>query len=144
MRFLNPGTQELDNGSPCNQPWAPRYIAPLRPLAIPSPGGSSRLWMGIPSTYQQHKVRLAGIDAPERKQAYGNASRTHLASLVAAKQVRIDYQKYDRHGRVMGKVLVNGRDVCLEQVRAGYAWHYKHYQEEQTPSDRYAYAKAEW
>ncbi len=40
--------------------------------------------------YQQHKIRLAGIDAPERKQAYGLASRKHLASIVAGRQVTIE------------------------------------------------------
>jgi endonuclease YncB( thermonuclease family) len=41
----------------------------------------------LDANYQQHKIRLAGIDAPERKQAYGLASRKHLASIVAGKQV---------------------------------------------------------
>ncbi len=40
---------------------------------------------------EQHKIRLAGIDAPERKQAYGLASRKHLASIVAGKQVTVEY-----------------------------------------------------
>ena len=41
----------------------------------------------LDANYEQHKIRLAGIDAPERKQAYGLASRKHLASIVAGKQV---------------------------------------------------------
>ncbi len=47
----------------------------------------------LDANYQQHKIRLAGIDAPERKQAYGLASRKHLLSIVAHKQVTIEYQK---------------------------------------------------
>ncbi len=54
---------------------------------------------------QQHKIRLAGIDALERKQAYGLASRKHLVSIVAAKQVTIEYQKRDRYGRIVGKIF---------------------------------------
>ena len=50
----------------------------------------------LDANYKQHKSRLAGIDAPERKQAYGLASRKHLASIVAGKQVRVEYQKRDR------------------------------------------------
>ncbi len=78
--------------------------------------------MAIPSTfldanYKEHKIRLAGIDAPERKQAYGLASRKHLASIVARQQVTIEYQKRDRYGRIVGKVLLDGIDVCLEQVK---------------------------
>ncbi len=44
----------------------------------------------------------------------------------------------------MGIVYIDGQDMNLEQVKAGLAWHYKYYQEGQTPSDRYVYAKAEW
>jgi len=92
---------------------------------------------------EQHKIRLAGIDAPERKQAYGLASRKHLASIVAGKQVRIEYQKRDRYGRIVGKVLLDGIDVCLEQVKVGFAWHYKKYQHEQSAEGRELYADAE-
>ncbi len=92
---------------------------------------------------QQHKIRLAGIDAPERRHAYGLASRKHLLSIVAGKQVRVEYQKRDRYGRIVGKVLLDGIDVCLEQVKAGFAWHYKKYQHEQSAEDRELYADAE-
>jgi endonuclease YncB( thermonuclease family) len=97
----------------------------------------------LDASRSQHKIRLAGIDAPERNQPYGNASRKHLAALVAGRQVRIEYQKYDRYGRIVGKVIVDGTDACLEQVKAGFAWHYKKYQDEQTPQDRQLYAAAE-
>ena len=97
----------------------------------------------LDANYKEHKIRLAGIDAPERKQAYGLASRKHLASIVASKRVTIEYQKRDRYGRIVGKIWVNGIDACLEQVKAGFAWHYKKYQHEQSPEDRRLYAKAE-
>ncbi len=64
---------------------------------------------------QQHKIRLAGIDAPERKQAYGLASRKHLASIVAGKQVTVEYQKRDRYGRIVGKVLLDGIDELRDE-----------------------------
>ncbi len=92
---------------------------------------------------EQHKIRLAGIDAPERKQAYGLASRKHLASIVTGQQVTIEYQKRDRYGRIVGKVLLDGIDVCLEQVKAGFAWHYKKYQHEQSAEDQRLYSVAE-
>jgi len=97
----------------------------------------------LDANHKQHKIRLAGIDAPERKQAYGLASRKHLASIVADKQIRIEYQKRDRYGRIVGKVLLDGIDACLEQVKAGYAWHYKKYQHEQSLEDQRLYANAE-
>ncbi len=97
----------------------------------------------LDANYKQHKIRLAGIDVPERRQAYGLASRKHLASIVAGQQVRIEYQKRDRYGRIVGKVLLDGIDVCLEQVKVGFAWHYKKYQHEQSAEDRELYADAE-
>ncbi len=97
----------------------------------------------LDANYKEHKIRLAGIDAPERKQAYGLASRKHLASIVAGQQVTIEYKKRDRYGRILGKVWINGVDACLEQVKAGLAWHYKKYQREQSPEDRQLYADAE-
>ena len=91
----------------------------------------------------QHKIRLTGIDAPERGQAFGTKSKEHLSDLVAGKSVVVDYSKYDRYQRILGKVLLNGEDVNLEQVKAGLAWHYKKYQGEQSPSDRVKYSDAE-
>lgn len=96
----------------------------------------------LDSNYEQHKICLTGIDAPERKQAYGLASRKYLSSIVAGQQVMIDYQKRDRYGRIVGKVLVDGIDACSEHVKAGFAWHYRKYQQEQSPEDRRLYADA--
>ena len=97
----------------------------------------------LDNTNTQHRIRLQGIDVPERKQAFGNASRKHLASLVANKEVIVKWDKGDRYGRTVGTVLVDGQDANLAQVQAGYAWHYKFYQQEQSPEDRRRYAEAE-
>ena len=97
----------------------------------------------LDANYKDHKIRLAGIDAPERKQAYGLASRKHLASIVAGQQVAVEYQKRDRYGRIVGKIWVDGIDACLEQVKVGFAWHYKKYQHEQSLEDQRLYAEAE-
>jgi endonuclease YncB( thermonuclease family) len=91
----------------------------------------------------QHRIRLAGIDAPEKRQPFGDRSRQHLASLTFRKQVVVDWHKADRYGRIVGKVTVGEVDVGLEQVRAGMAWHYKAYEREQSPEDRATYAAAE-
>jgi len=61
----------------------------------------------------QHKIRLQGIDAPERGQAYGTKSKEHLAGLVAGRFVVVEYDKRDRYGRIVGKVLVGGKDARL-------------------------------
>lgn len=100
----------------------------------------------------QHKVRLTGIDAPERGQPYGTKSRDRLASMVAGKEVLIEANKKDRYGRVLGKVWVRPADcpTCgktldanLAQVTAGMAWWYRYYAKEQSPEDRGRYESAE-
>lgn len=91
----------------------------------------------------QHKIRLAGIDAPEKRQDYGNKSRQYLAALVFEKHVLVAWDKHDRYGRILGKVVINGRDANLAMVLAGLAWHYKRYEKEQSVSDRKVYAEAE-
>ena len=63
--------------------------------------------------------------------------------MVFGKDVTVVYQKTDQYGRLVGKVLSDGKDINLEQVKAGMAWHYKEYQKEQTAEDRELYAKAE-
>lgn len=91
----------------------------------------------------QHKIRLAGIDAPERKQAFGNRSKESLSDLVFGKTVNVETGKRDRYGRLVGKVLVNTQDVNLVQVERGMAWFYRQYQREQSPNDRKLYEAAE-
>ena len=91
----------------------------------------------------QWKVRLLGIDAPEKKMPFGQVSKQHLANLVYKKQVTVEYSKRDRYGRTLGKILVGGIDANLAQIRAGMAWHYKQYQSEQSFEDRQLYSEAE-
>lgn len=82
---------------------------------------------GEPGTYQQIQVRLAEIDAPERKQPFGNLSRQHLAALCFQEQATIKPEKNDRYGRTVGRVSCQGKDASIEQVRAGMAWAYTRY-----------------
>ncbi len=91
----------------------------------------------------QHKVRLSGIDAPEKSQPFGQRSKQSLSDLVFGKVVTVESTKRDRYGREVGKVLAGGLDVNLEQVRRGLAWHYKAYEREQPAEDRTTYSAAE-
>ncbi|QID19375.1 thermonuclease family protein [Nitrogeniibacter mangrovi] len=91
----------------------------------------------------QHRIRLAAIDAPERKQAFGQVSRQHLAQLVLKKRVTVVWTNVDRYQRQIGKIIVDGQDANLAQVQAGLAWHYKRYAKEQPEEKRTAYADAE-
>ena len=97
----------------------------------------------LDSGKMQHKIRLAGIDAPEKKQAFGNRSKESLSDMVFDKTVNVETEKRDRYGRQIGKVLVNGQDVNLVQVERGMAWFYRQYQREQSPNDRRLYEAAE-
>ena len=63
--------------------------------------------------------------------------------MVFGREVTVSYDKTDQYGRLVGKILLDGRDINLAQVRAGMAWHYKEYQREQSPTDRALYARAE-
>jgi len=89
------------------------------------------------------KVRVAGIDAPEKKQAFGQRSKEHLSDCAFGKSVSVEWNKTDRYGRTIGKVIVDGVDCGLRQVELGMAWHYKAYAKEQSSTDRVAYAEAE-
>jgi endonuclease YncB( thermonuclease family) len=91
----------------------------------------------------QHRIRIAGIDAPEKSQAFGEAARQRLARLVHGRQVEARCPKRDRFGREVCSVFLGTRDVGLEQVRGGYAWWYREYAREQTPEDRATYEAAE-
>lgn len=93
---------------------------------------------------QQHKIRLAGIDAPESHQPFGQRSKTNLSALAFNKEVIADCTKVDKYKRLICKVAVNGIDINLEQVKAGMAWHYKQYAREQTLRDREDYEVAEF
>ena len=93
----------------------------------------------------QHRVRIAGIDAPEKNQPFGNASGKRLGELVARKKVRVEFDKHDHYGRIVGKVLVTppdcptcGKtlDVGLAQITTGMAWGYRKYANEQSPEDQ--------
>jgi len=97
----------------------------------------------LDSANTQHKIRLMGIDAPEKKMPFGQRSKENLSDLVFNKQVSVEYSKQDRYGRTVGKILINGVDANLEQVKAGMAWHYKQYQREQSPDERVSYSDAE-
>ena len=97
----------------------------------------------LDATKTQHKIRLTGIDAPEKAQAFGQRSKQSLSDLVYLKQVTVETDKKDRYGRNLGKVLIDGKDVNLMQIERGFAWHYKAYELDQSVVDRMVYADAE-
>lgn len=92
---------------------------------------------------RQYKIRLAGIDAPEKKQAFGSRAKETLSRLVFDQPVTVEYSKWDRYGRIVGKVELGGHDVNLELLREGSAWVYRQYVRELSESDRQLYLETE-
>lgn len=89
------------------------------------------------------RVRLLGIDAPENGQAFGMRAKETLAGWVSGQTVQVLSRGPDRYGRILGKILLEGRDVNLAMVEAGMAWHYAHYSNNQYLGDAARYAAAE-
>lgn len=92
---------------------------------------------------QQVKIRVQGIDAPERSQAFGNVARQAMAKAVFQKDVEAQCSSTDRYGRKICVIYVNGMDAGLHLVSQGLAWHYKQYEREQSPRDRASYSYTE-
>ena len=97
----------------------------------------------LDSQNMQHKIRLGGIDAPEKKQPFGNRSKEALSDCAFGKSVVVEWDKTDRYQRKVGKVIASGIDCNLRQLKLGMAWHYKKYAGEQSQGDKVTYAKSE-
>ena len=79
------------------------------------------------SDWHIYKIRLAGIDAPEKQQAYGVQSKIYLKHLIVDKDVLVKVVSCDQYGRYVGKIYLGGKDINGEMIRSGYAWHYYQY-----------------
>jgi endonuclease YncB( thermonuclease family) len=97
----------------------------------------------IDSNNQKYKIRLSGIDAPESQQVYGDISTQFLSELVYDKEVLVTWDKKDKYYRILGKVIVDGRDINYEQLKKGLAWYYKQYEKDLSDEDRKKYSEAE-
>jgi micrococcal nuclease len=73
------------------------------------------------------KIRLSGIDAPERRQSYGTRSRQSLADLCFRRDATYEVQDIDRYGRTVAVVTCNGVEANRHQVETGMAWVYSRY-----------------
>lgn len=96
----------------------------------------------LDNTNTQHKIRLNGIDAPEKKQAFGYVSKKSLSDLVFNQLVDVEWKKYDKYDRKVGKVYLNNEDVCLEQIKRGLAWYNSKYKGDLPQEDRITYVQA--
>ncbi|UZR29055.1 thermonuclease family protein [Methylococcus mesophilus] len=78
------------------------------------------------------KIRLAEIDAPEKRQAYGQRSKQALSALCFSKEATVTGQGADKYHRTIGRVECVGVDVNAEQVKTGMAWAYRKYLTDQS------------
>jgi endonuclease YncB( thermonuclease family) len=92
---------------------------------------------------RQFKIRLSGIDAPEKKQPFGAHAKQTLARQLFGQPVVVEWSKTDRYGRIVGKIEVDGVDANLEQIREGSAWVYTQYLRELSAADRKLYREVE-
>jgi len=83
------------------------------------------------------KIRMFGIDAPEKSQDYGNESKQALEKLVSGKMLEIEEKNRDRYGRTVAVVYANGKNVNEEMVKAGNAWWYQEYDKNDTRMQAY-------
>ncbi len=73
------------------------------------------------------KVRLYGVDAPEKDQDFGYESKKALMNYVMDKTIEIDVKSKDRYGRSVGVIYIGGRNINEELLRDGYVWYYEQY-----------------
>jgi len=74
------------------------------------------------------KIRLHGIDCPEKGQSFGRKAKKFTSKLVYKKDVEVQVKDTDRYGRTVGTVfLPDGTNLNHELVRAGLAWWYRRY-----------------
>ncbi len=82
------------------------------------------------------RIGLHGIDCPEKRQAFGNRAKQFTSKLVFGNAVTVQVMDRDRYGRTVGVVLLpDGRSLNHELVRAGLAWMYRRYTNDQSLSD---------
>lgn len=133
---------------------AGRYETPVRRRASAKSGRSytgtvSKVYDGdtlhvIDGDGAKHKIRMAYIDAPEMKQAYGTRSRDNLRAAAEGRKVSVRVFDTDRYRREVAQVSVGKTDLNLMQVQDGAAWHYESYAKKQQDKADFAdYADAQ-
>lgn len=81
------------------------------------------------------RIRLDGIDCPEKSQDYDQKAKDYTSALCAGKQVKIISYSKDRYGRILGVVMVGSTNVNKELLKSGLAWHYKQYNKDKELSE---------
>ena len=91
---------------------------------------------------RQQRVRLAGIDAPEKSQPFGTKARDRMAQLAMRQMIELEVSSTDKYGRTLATVQAGGVDVGRQLVTEGLAWHYKRFSNDRGLADADAQARA--
>lgn len=75
----------------------------------------------------QHTIRVADIDCPERGQPFSKKARTFVSDELFGKEVVVEKKSTDRYDRTIGFVHYEGKNLSLELLKSGFAWHYSYY-----------------
>lgn len=84
---------------------------------------------------EQIKIRLYGIDCPEKGQDYSSKATAFTSSFCFGKIVKVTQKGLDRYGRVLGIILIGKKNLNEELLKNGLAWHYKYFDKTQKYSD---------
>lgn len=101
------------------------HVALLCLIVAISDGDTLTARCGELGAYEQVKVRISAIDAPERRQDYGNRARQALADLCHGQQANITSRTTDRYRRTVADVECQGQDAAAWMVRNGWAMVYR-------------------
>jgi endonuclease YncB( thermonuclease family) len=121
---------------------APVWADELRGSVLAVVDGETFLLLAADNS--QHRIRLVGIDAPEKDQPFEAKSKQNLTKLTHGGAVRANCPKRDSYGWQLCKVYVRGIDVGLRQIHDGMAWWYRAHAPDQSPADRQRYAREEY
>lgn len=92
---------------------------------------------------QEYQVRLVGIDAPEKEQAFGSAAKNNLTMLINGKVVQVKWSREEKSGRKIARVMVGTQDISLEQLKLGFAWYYQPDEKDIPEAERAVFTRAE-
>lgn len=87
------------------------------------------------------KIRLEGVDCPEVGQDFGTRAKQFTSGMVLGKDVEVKEDSRDMYSRMVARIYVEGKDLCLELVKAGLAWHYKKYSSDPVLAEAEAQAR---
>lgn len=108
-----------------------------------SDGDTITLLQVSDTTKTPRKIRISGIDAPEKAQAFGAVAKDAMSQLAFGPDATAECRTVDRYGRSICLVRVKGIDVGLRMIELGLAWHYKHYANTQPREESASYAMLE-